>query len=327
MSPTYKDEVDMLTPQKSMSGISLVELMISVALSIFLSMAIMDVTLRASRVNRQIQVTSEVIENGRYLSQMLHTQLNLAGFYGWLALAPAISDRVPNPCTDISVTGLTHALSFPVDGIDDAAKGQKICSGDSLLGGTDVLVIRRASTLSVQSMTGLKANQHYVQAYGNLLTLTLGGTNKNLVQTQKDRFTLAPIRAFSQIIYYVSNDHVFKRLRLLNGKYTPAEPLAEGVDDFQVEYGIDRSGDGAANVEGNSPAYVELPSSAQEWTAVVSIKYHLLLSSTDPAPDIKGIKRYAYADKVNVSFDDNRVRRLFTGVTQLMNVSARRSAL
>lgn len=312
---------------KSIIGISLVELMISVALSIFLSTAIVDVTLTASRVNRQLQLTSEMVENGRYLGQLLNAELSLAGFYGWLKAAPTIDGNVPDRCTEITVADLNRALSFPVDGIDDAPEDQKICSGDRLLAGTDVLVIRRASTESVTSVIGLVGRQHYVQADGASLILGLGTNDKEFNQTQKDGATPAPIRAFSQIIYYVSEDRVFKRRRLLKGKYSPAEPLVEGVDDFQVEYGIDRSGDGVANAEGISAAYIELPASAQEWAAVVSIKYHLLLSSTDPAPGIVDTKLYAYADKVNIGFEDSKVRRLFTGVAQLDNVSARRTRL
>ena len=72
--------------QKYMIGVSLIELMIAVLLSIFLSTAIVDVTLTASRVNRQVQLSSEVIENGRYLTQLLNRELGLAGFYGWLKM-------------------------------------------------------------------------------------------------------------------------------------------------------------------------------------------------------------------------------------------------
>lgn len=319
--------MDILVNRKAMIGVSLVELMISVALGLFLSLATVDVALKVWRVNRQIELTSEVLENGRYLVQLLSRQLSLAGFYGWLKLPPAMSNKVPSLCTGIVMTDLIKALSFPIDGIDNATKDQKICSGDRLLRGTDVLVIRRASTKGVYSIIGLKGRQHYLQADGYSFVLALGANKKSFTLTQKDKFTPAPIREYRQIIYYVSDDHVFKRRRLLNGKYTSAEPLVEGVDDFQVEYGLDRSGDGMVNSEGASPGYVELPVSAQEWGAVVAIKYYFLLRSTDSTPIIQGIKHYTYAGKINVSFDDDRIRRLFTGVVQLVNVSARKSGL
>jgi len=115
-----------LSIQKNIIGISLVELMVSVALSIFLSAAIVDVTLTASRVNRQVQLTSEMVENGRYLGQLLNTELSLAGFYGWLKSPPIISGTVPDRCSEITTAGLNKALSFPLDGIDDSPKRQQM---------------------------------------------------------------------------------------------------------------------------------------------------------------------------------------------------------
>ena len=312
---------------KYIVGLSLVELMIAVLLSIFLSAAIVDVTLSASRANRQIQLTSEIIENGRYLTQLIDTELGLAGFYGWIKTPLTNSEKVPDLCSGVGVADLTEALSFAVDGMDDASEDETLCSGDTLLPGSDLLVIRRTSTDFFTSTIGLLESQHYVQANGEALVLDLGANDEAFNQTQRDGITLAPIRAFTQNIYYVAADHVFKRRRLLKGKYSPAEPLVEGVDDFQVEYGIDRSGNGQANADGANPAYVELPASAEEWALVVSIKFHLLLSSTDPAPGLNDVKRYTYADKADVTFDDAKVRRLFSGVTQLSNHSARRELL
>jgi len=323
----YLNEEFILKTQKSMIGVSLIELMIAVLLSIFLSMAIVDVTLTASRVNRQVQLSSEMIENGRYLTQLLNTELGLAGFYGWLTIPLSQSNKLPAFCTEISTADLNEALIFAVQGLDDAGKDETLCSGDTLLAGSDLLVIRRTRTDFFNSTIGLLDKQHYIQANSDAFVLALGVNDGAFNQTQKDGITAAPIRAFTQNIYYVAADNVFKRRRLLKGKYTPAEPLVEGVDDFQVEYGIDRSGNGLANANGGNPAYVELPASAQEWAGVVSIRYHLLLSSTDPALGVNDVKRYTYADKVDVRFSDAKVRRLFTGITQLSNHSARRQLL
>ena len=320
----YINKEFILKTQKSMIGVSLIELMIAVLLSIFLSTAIVDVTLTASRVNRQVQLSSEMIENGRYLTQLLNTELGLAGFYGWLTIPLSQSNKLPAFCTEISTADLNEALSFAVQGLDDAGKDETLCSGDTLLADSDLLVIRRTRTDFFNSTIGLLDKQHYMQANGDAFILELGANDEAFNQTQKDGITTAPIRAFTQTIYYIAADNVFKRRRLLNGKYAPAEPLVEGVDDFQVEYGIDRSGNGLANADGVKPAYVELPASAQQWAGVVSIRYHLLLSSTDPAPGVDDVKRYTYADKVDVRFADAKVRRLFTGVTQLSNHSARR---
>ena len=54
--------------KKYQSGFSMVELLIAVALGILLSWAILDVTLTSTRTAREVELTSETVENGRYLS-------------------------------------------------------------------------------------------------------------------------------------------------------------------------------------------------------------------------------------------------------------------
>ena len=147
---------------KQQSGFSIVELLIAVALGIVLSWAILDVTLNSSRTARELELTSEMVENGRYLTNLLSGELQLAGFYG--RLESYIDDTVtaqPDPCTGLSAASLRNGMNYPVFGLDGVAAGTTTCNGDVLLTGSDALLIRRADTTSVNSTTGLDANQHY----------------------------------------------------------------------------------------------------------------------------------------------------------------------
>jgi type IV pilus assembly protein PilW len=217
-------------------------------------------------------------------------------------------------------------MNYPVFGLDGVAAGTTTCNGDLLLTGSDALLIRRADTISVNSTAGLKTNQHYLQETVTAAVLDTGANSANFTLLEKDAATVAAIREYHQDIYFVDTDNVFKRLSLTNGAYT-VEPLVEGVDDFQLVYGIDRSGNGVANAEGGSAAFVELPVSAAEWEDVVSIKIFLLLSSTSNAPGLSDGKTYAYADKAGITFSDSKKRRLFSAVVRLTNVSIKRSGI
>ena len=310
----------------SQSGFSIVELLIAVALGILLSWAILDVTLNSSRTAREIELTSEMVENGRYLNQLLRSEIRLAGFYGRLENYSNTTAVQPDPCNDLATGDLIAGMSFPLFGLDGAAAGSTTCNGDTLLTGSDLLLIRRANTDFVTVTTGLGNAQHYLQGTINAMVMDTGSNQASFNLLEKDGITLAPIRQYHQDIYYVDDDNVFKRLRLVNGAYV-SEPLVEGVDDFQVVYGLDRSGDGIANAEAGSAAYVELPGSAAEWGSVVSVKLFLLLSSTSPAPGLDDAKTYAYADKTAITFADSKKRRLFSSVARLTNVSIKRAGL
>ena len=308
------------------SGFSIVELLIAVALGILLSWAILDVTLNSSRTAREIELTSEMVENGRYLNQLLRSELRLAGFYGRLENISSATAAQPDPCSDLATADLIDGMSFPLFGLDGVTAGATSCNGDTLLAGSDLLLIRRADTDSVNVTTGLKSSQHYLQGTINAMVLDTGSNQASFNLLEKDGTTLAPIREYHQDIYYVNTSNIFKRLRLVNGAYV-SEPLVEGVDDFQVVYGIDRSGDGIPNADGANTAYIELPGSAAEWRDVVSVKLFLLLSSTSPAPGLDDAKTYTYGDKAGITFADSKKRRLFSSVARLTNVSIKRAGL
>ena len=93
----------------------------------------------------------------------------------------------------------------------------------------------------------LTAAQHYIQATPSEFIVATGANQSSLNLYQANGVTAAPVRAWHQTIYYVSADNTFKRRRFYRGKLSPSEPLAEGNDDFQLVYGIDRSGNGIAN--------------------------------------------------------------------------------
>ena len=312
--------------KKYQSGFSMLELLIAVALGILLSWAILDVTLTSTRTAREVELTSETVENGRYLSQLLKNEIRLAGFYGRLENYSSGAVVQPDACTGLAAADMVNGMSFPLFGLDGVAAGATTCNGDTLLTGSDALLIRRANTDFVTSTTGLDANQHYFQATINAMVLDTGTNSANFSLLEKDSVTLAPIREYHQDIYFIGTDNVFNRLSLINGSYT-LEPLVEGVDDFQLVYGIDRSGDGVANADGGNAAFVELPASAAEWEDVVSVKVFLLLSSTSNAPGLADGKTYSYADKAGLTFSDSKKRRLFSGVARLTNVSIKRAGV
>ncbi|MGB1245415.1 MAG: PilW family protein, partial [Porticoccaceae bacterium] len=61
------------------SGFSLIELIVSLGLGLFLIAIMINSTSAIFRSGRSIEQTGEVAETGRYLSDLLNTELRLAG--------------------------------------------------------------------------------------------------------------------------------------------------------------------------------------------------------------------------------------------------------
>ena len=64
------------------SGFSLIELIVSLGLGLFLIAIMINSTSAVLRSGRTVEQTGEVAETSRYLSNLLNTELRLAGFFG-----------------------------------------------------------------------------------------------------------------------------------------------------------------------------------------------------------------------------------------------------
>lgn len=306
------------------SGFSLIELIVSLGLGLFLIAIMINSTSAVLRSGRTVEQTGEVAETSRYLSNLLNTELRLAGFFGQIEYRTDSSALLPDICAGPLAAGPNNAIAFPVQGLGNISAGQRLCGGDQLLEGSDVLLIRRAGT-STETLGGnLTAAQHYIQATPSEFIVAAGANQSSLNLYQANGVTAAPVRAWHQTIYYVSADNTFKRRRFYRGKLSPSEPLAEGIDDFQLVYGIDRSGNGIANAQNQQPAFVDMPGSPQDWANTVAVEFYLLISSTEISSAIRETQNYSYADKTDLVFEDNKIRRLVKGFAPLENISGRR---
>ena len=291
---------------KKQSGFTLIELMISLSLGVAISWVVLDVSLNAMRNSRDIIATGDVIEKGVYLGDLLKREIKHAGFYGRITSTNVVLSP-DSPQTDwCTVTPTKRHLTTPVFGINNITS---LCTDTGLLVDSDVLMIRRASTAVAPRL--LVAAQHYIQSnFDDVILAT--GVAANFTLTGMDGTTLAPIHEFYQDVYYVDSDKNFKRRRLVNGEIED-EPLIEGVDDFQVQYGIDTDADNIADTFTTTP----LSNDYSGWQNVKTVTVSLLISGEAVSqPDAK---TYQYADKTNGPFNDKRKRRLFSFVVAVGN--------
>jgi type IV pilus assembly protein PilW len=291
---------------KKQSGFTLIELMISLALGVAISWVVLDISLNAMRNSRDIIANGDVIEKGLYLGDLLKREIKHAGFYGRITSTNVVLSP-DSPQTDwCTVTPTKRHLTTPVFGINNITS---LCTDTGLLVDSDVLMIRRASTAVAPSL--LVAAQHYIQSnFDDVILAT--GVAANFTLTGMDGTTLAPIHEFYQDVYYVDSDKNFKRRRLVNGK-NEDEPLIEGVDDFQVQYGIDTNADNIADMFTTTPVRNDYSA----WQNVKTVTVSLLISGEIVSqPDAK---TYQYADKLDVTFNDSKKRRLFSFVVAVGN--------
>src|SRR5512135_2613642 len=136
------------SPANNQDGLSLVELMIALTIGLILLLGITTLIVMQSNSRNELEKSSRQIENGRYASQILHDDIQHAGFYGiYRPITPVIPATLPDPC-DATAAGLSAAMALPIQGYDSPAAPPITCLlGNNYKPGTDILVIRRASTV------------------------------------------------------------------------------------------------------------------------------------------------------------------------------------
>lgn len=376
-------------------GFTIIEFMIAITLSLLVLAALTAAFVASSRSRTEIERANEQMENGRFALQILIDDLETAGFLSTLDIDLALNADInkltppaakPNPCA-ASLANLRAAMTMHIQGYDSLAALDSNLD-DCLVdykGGTDIVVVRRTATcVGGDANCAMVANAPYFQA--SLCATQLGSldatqyyrletTVGNLNRTMRDCATPAARRQYLTHIYFIANndqpgDNVptLKRAELVQATGTPATdftivPLAHGIEDFQVEYGIDTdgavtTGDGTPDVFTTDPDLADYDADGaatatfadcaahaaqciQNWRNVVALRLNILARNSEPTRDHvetkvytlgfndDGTSRCAYdpdLDGTCESFGDDYKRHVYQTTVRLNNPAGRRDS-
>ena len=241
---------------RSIRGFSLIELMVAAALTLLFMSLITALVINVTRVSTEVEQAGEIFENAQYTIGLLQDEIRLSGFYKQLeAVIPNSAVTRPELCRQMTAADIDYVLLYPVDGINNTSSGQRLCGRDNLMPQSDGLLLRRAVLPTIS----------------------------NQEQPQK----------WQQTIFYLSRDRSLKYRRFVDDKHKPSEPLVEGVDNFQLMYGLRSTGQATAAIE-----FVDLPNSEAQWRRLVAIRFYLFLSA-----------------------GRGEARGVFTGISRLNNIA------
>jgi len=337
-------------------GYSIIELMVAITIGLIILAALVTLFAGNSRERGEIERANQQTENGRYALELIGDDLRdagyLASFNPGTVAGPnpqlVIPTALPNACA-FDVATLNSAVSITVQGYDNGANAPA-CIPD-LRPGTDILVVRRASTCAVGT-AGCDAQvggDVYLQASGCATEFTAGtyyvldSNVANLTLRQKDCATAAPIYQFRTHIYYVANDDkagdgipTLKRAELGPGAFTIV-PLVEGVESLQLEYGLDTttptSGSPAVYTADpssyNGCAPTTVPTCVGNWRNVVTAKINVLARNLTPTQGYTDAKTYTLGltagglPNTVGPFNDGFKRHAYYSVARLNNPASR----
>jgi type IV pilus assembly protein PilW len=327
-------------------GFSLVELMIAITLGLMIVAVIGTLFANTSRARSDLERASQQIDSARYAVETIAEDLQLAGFYGELNTAAfAVPTALPDVCSSASSTWLA-AIPLHVQGYDQGV-GVPACVAGSIVPDTDVLVVRRvrscqASTPGCESVVPTEPYLQVALCGSSPSSQRIGiAADTAFSLTQKDCTTPASLRRYVVHVYFISSNNglgvntpTLKRAEF-NGAAFVEVPLADGIEQLQIEYGVDSDGDGSPDQYTADPTNFTFPgcggcAPAGNWANVVSAKIHVLARSSDTVPGHVDRKVYELGSAANgtpvrlAPFNDGYSRHVYSTAVRLMNPAGRR---
>lgn len=328
----------MNTPLRT-RGLTLVEMMVALAIGTFLMAGTLTVFAKTRDLYRTNEAAARLQENARYAMSTIEADLRLASNWGLINRADLI-ENAATPDDAIPTALATHAgvidacgdrwainLENYVEGADGDYRLDDSTADCNAFGtasdDADVLTIRRAT-------------------FNAIAPADLGGTN-GLIKIQSSRTmgslfagTTAPTglatgdtrtHGLEVHSYYVSQDSETrdglpslrrKALGVAGGAPVVLdEEIIQGIEDLQVQFGVDRNGDQNADFYLNPD--VALGNALDAGNAVVAVRVWLLARAETPEVGFTDNRTYNIANRAAYAPADAFRRVLVVKTVMLRN--------
>lgn len=306
--------------QRKQTGISMIELLVAMILVIVILAGLISMFSTNKLAYVSQENISRIQEGYRFASEIMQRELRSAGYYG--------CNRESTMVDTLSSLPFEADHTKPIEGFNAASATTwdraitptsltiGTTTGDVVRGGTDILVVRRASDTQHSlnaSMTSTSASPviasnispvalavddvaiisdckrsaifqvtGFTIASGVIAHSTTGGSIGNSTAqllTSAPAFDLdADVMRFNTTVYFIgtSTNGTPSLKRKLNS--APSEVIVDGVENMQILYGLDTD----ATPDGIANRYVNASNvTAAEWPNVTSARISLLMLSPE----------------------------------------------
>lgn len=317
-------------------GFTLVELMVAMLLGLLLCIATTSLYLRVRDGFDRDDSVVRMQDDARQAVHDLTNDLSMAGFWADLLLPASVTpDDALTVGADCGPTAVAKWIYRPVvganseslTGVDNAtgasANAAYSCiAASEIVAGTDVIAIKRAA--GARLTTAAVTNSVYFRTNG-----TVGLLYKQPDLTPPAVAVPAPFTEweYRPAIYYIRNyantvgDGIptlcRKALSYSAAPTMATDCLAQGIEDLQIEYGLDPDGDAEPNLFVQSPTLAELQTA-------VAVRVYILVRSAEPDPQYTNGKTYEISNAASRTPADHFYRRVFSETVALHNIASLR---
>ena len=300
-------------PRAAARGFSLVELMVALAIGLIIIAGMLSSFATSSASNRTNARVAEFQTNGRFATDFLRRELQHTGFAGlsWTNLTQTGATGTANYGCG---TGFVANIAQPIWGANDANPLSGSCIPADNYARGDVLVLRRSGLDAIPAASALASDRLYFRSEYLQGSVFVGPTRPVGLQLPVADYLL------HADVYYISpwtnsstespQVPALYRMTLGAGPAMSAQLVASGIENMQIQYGV--------NAGGGTRYYDASAVPASLWTSVVAVRLWLLARSTDAEPAYTNTATYTMGDQA-VTVNDRFQRQLFPLVVQLRN--------
>ena len=306
----------------------MVELMIAMVLGLLLSGALVTMLAEARQSFREDTDYASMQDEARYAIRELSNDLRMTGYVTSLLMPDNVNldggAAMGEDCEDGGGNPWALSLQDPLTGEDTflmaldnttgaTAVAEFSClTAAQIVAGTDIVAIKRAagfpSTALAAGDIAIRSNGTVGSLFVEPITTPVTGTTEDWLYTP----TIYFIRNFTN----VAGDGIPSLCRMVMQSGSPpdmvTECIAQGIEDLQLEYGVDVNGDGSVN------AYVPDPTQA-ELERTISVRFFLLSRTANLDVSVEDKKTYQISNADDYTPNDNFHRRVFSSTVTIPN--------
>ena len=322
-------------------GLSLIELMVALAIGLFLIVGALTVFVQSQSTSQVNDSIARLQENGRYFFDVVEPDIRMARHWGLTTRSSLVAGRAaPNDPVSPLAPANDCGPNWTVN-LDEAVTGSNNTYGFTcppfgyVAPGADTLVVRRAAVTPVDRP---EENALYIvssRAAG--ATLFRGPTIPGTPDSESSE-----IRELIVSGYYVSRNSSLdsagnavpslRRKRLRNGgaggPVVVDEEVLPGVEDMQIEFGVDSDREGDAGygsvdryLDPDDPVFDHSHPAYNEHARVLAVRVWLRLRSERPDSGLSENTGFSYADRNTGALNDGFRRIVVSKTIFLRNAS------
>jgi len=349
-----RSDETVIGPARAIRGFSIVELMVAMAISLLLLAGIIAIFTSTKSSYETSDKLSRIQESGRYALDQFTYDIRSAGYVGCSRASTYMSSSLkvanPNLIWDF-MAGSLQGFQYTSSSTWTPAFPAGVLPTDSRapIDGSDILVLRipvreavplaltapmasASGTITVKNVAGAFKSGDIALAYsceaqaffqvtdyagGVISHAATGSSPGNQVDTLSYSFrTNAEVVPVNTVVYYIAQSTAGNRASSLFRKVGGNDPeeLVEGVEQMQIDYGVDTNADNVVD------AY-EAASATTNWDRVFTVRVALLVRSLEPygGQYEQEYKLLTGGTAVTAKVKDRYYREVFTSTIGIRN--------